>query len=100
MPDQPQKSWTPDWAIHPGKLLHDWMAEKDVRDVELATTTGLPPFVVAQIRRCQVHITPDIAALLAIGTYITAETWLRLQSMYNDHQQRKELGATGPDASS
>lgn len=85
----PPNRWTPEWAVHPGEILADWMAERHVGLTRLAAAMGVSTEDVTRILTGESDLTPEIAAKLAVETHIVEETWMNLQTMFDDYRRRK-----------
>lgn len=92
--------YRPETPPHPGEILKEELDEQQVSQADLARRTGLSTKHVNQIVQGVVALSPDIAVRLERATGISAETWNRLEAIWQTHQsavddQRKLAGEVG-----
>lgn len=78
--------------IHPGEILADELAERDLTAAELARIIRVPPNRVTQIMNGKRNLTADTA--LRLGKYFGtgAEFWMNLQKQYDLKLALREIG--------
>lgn len=83
----------PNWAIHPGSMLSLILAQRGMRQVELAQRTGLSAKHINQIVKETIGISPDVSILLerALGT--PASFWNNLDTYYQADESRRRAEA-------
>ena len=69
--------------IHPGIFLKEILDELEINHAMLAAAIGVSQESVTAIVNCQRPITADLALLIGKALYMTAETWMNLQKMYD-----------------
>lgn len=78
---------------HPGlTVLHDYMEPQGLSITEAARRLGISRQRLSSIVNCKAKITPEIAVRLEIVFGEGAETWCRMQAIYDVDQARKAGG--------
>ena len=67
-------------TVHPGAILKDELALKNLKQKDFATTIGMPASVLNDIVNEKRSVTPDIAVLLESALGKPASFWLQLQA--------------------
>lgn len=68
--------------IHPGVFLEEILDDLEISHAKLAATIGVPTDSVTAIVNRQSPITGDMAVRIGKAFYMTPETWLNLQKLY------------------
>lgn len=80
---KPEEPLEPDWPLHPGVILAAVLAERGIRQTELAERTGLSPKHVNQIVRQAIGVSGDVAVLLQrVLGQPSARFWTRADADY------------------
>lgn len=79
------------YAIHPGRILKEYLNDNDITQKKLAEMTGLHKTIVNEIINGKRSITPYIASLLENVFTMKSVFWLNLQSLFNDYQLRQKV---------
>ncbi len=77
-------------AFPPGEYLRDELEERGWTVTELAEIIGQPVLVVSEILDAKKPITADTASSLSEALGTSAELWLNLQTMYQQHRRRSD----------
>ena len=85
-----KKTFSPDWAVHPGEILAEHMEARGLSQAELARQAGLSRKLVCDIVHGRNPITARTAIRLERVFDIKAEMWLHMQNLWDLHQARKE----------
>lgn len=83
------RSWTPDWAVPPGELLHEALQDRDMSQSDLARRMGRPTKTINEIINGKAAITPDTAIQLELTLGISASFWTNLEAAYRAHLARE-----------
>jgi addiction module HigA family antidote len=77
------KDFTPNWTVHPGKVLAKRLQSHGISQAELARRAGLTRKLVSQIINSKAPVSPNTA--LALGKVFEMEpiAWLCLQARYD-----------------
>lgn len=75
--------YRPDRALHPGKVLQEELAARDMTQREFAKRMHRPPQVINQIIRGKKAITPETALAIEKVLGIDAQFWVNLQRIYD-----------------
>ena len=82
--------------MHPGRFLETrFLGPLGVSQEALARTLAISRRRVNELVRGKRGLTPDTALRLALRFGLAAEFWLGLQTAWDLHQARLELGRTG-----
>jgi HTH-type transcriptional regulator/antitoxin HigA len=84
-----REKFSPDWAVHPGEVLAEHMQARGLTQARLARQAGLSRKLVCDIVHGRNAITARTALRLERVLDLDAETWLRLQNMWDLHQARR-----------
>lgn len=80
-----------DWTVHPGEVLREALAERDMSQSYLAFATGYTQKHINQIVKGHVRITAEAALRLEAELDISARFWMHLQADHDlDVAQRTE----------
>ncbi len=83
-------TFAPDYAVHPGETLSEWLEEDGMSQVELATRIGMSGKALNQILHGIAPVTPVTALRLESATGIPAKTWNSLQALFAEDSTRLE----------
>lgn len=72
----------PGSSMHPGKLLSDELAAREIKQVDLAKQLGIAKNVMSEIIHGKRNITPELAVRLEGALDIKAEFWMKYQVAY------------------
>ncbi len=86
-------TFTPDYAVHPGETLAEWLHAEGMSQVDLATRIDMSSKALNQMLRGIAPITSDTALRLETVTRIPAHTWNSLQALYSEDTSRLERDA-------
>jgi len=78
-----ENTFTPHAAIHPGLNLKRELAEKDLKQNELAAEIGVMPSLLNEVIKGKRPITPDLSVLLGAALDCSSNKYNDLQSKYN-----------------
>ncbi len=81
------------WPVHPGEILQEHMQARGLALTDLARRTGLNEEEIVEVMRGQCPVTARMALWLERIFDLSAETWLRLQNLWDLHQVRQEEAA-------
>lgn len=70
-------------AIHPGEIIKDELAARDMKQKELASLMCMPTSVLNDIIKGRRAVTPEVSVLLQEILGIEASYWLSLQNQYD-----------------
>lgn len=82
--------WTPDWAVPPGEVLAEALAERRMTQAELARRMGRPLKTISEIATGKAAITPQTAIQLERTLGISAHFWNSLEVRFRDALARSE----------
>ncbi|HAZ31676.1 MAG TPA: addiction module antidote protein, HigA family [Dehalococcoidia bacterium] len=85
--------FSPDYAIHPGKILEETLASRNIQKGELAERCGLSAKTVSQIIGSRAPLTPETAIQLERVLGIAARVWSNLDANYRLFQARRAAQA-------
>jgi HTH-type transcriptional regulator/antitoxin HigA len=92
------KIWQPDWAVPPGEILSEALAERGMTQAELARRTNRPLKTINQIIKGKASITAETALQLEKVLGVAARFWLNLESGYGEalarERERNQLPRT------
>ena len=78
----------PDWCIHPGTTIAEFMKESSLDHPAMLLRTGITGEQLEGLLSGQLEIDPALASALSRGTGASAQFWLNL-----DHHFRTDLDA-------
>lgn len=81
-------SWAPDWAIHPGEHLAEYIESRGWTQAEFARLADLTPKLVSTILHGTNPVTADTAIKLERVLGMKARVWTELQSQWDLYQAR------------
>ncbi|MGC1164866.1 MAG: HigA family addiction module antitoxin [Solirubrobacterales bacterium] len=84
------KRWR-DWAVSPGEVLAEALAERGMSQSELARRTARPVKTINEIVQGKAAITPDTAIQLELSLGISAEVWNNLETSFRAHQAEQRV---------
>lgn len=85
--------FSPDYAIHPGEILEETLAARNMQKSELAERCRLSTKTVSQIIGGKAPITPETAIQLERVLGISAKVWSNLDTNYRLFQARRAAQA-------
>jgi len=74
----------PNWTIHPGEILAEYLDAVGISQIELAQRTGLHAKTINEIINGKAPISSETAAVLAPVLHRPADFWLNLERTYQD----------------
>ena len=84
------EGWSPDWAIHPGEHLAEYIELKGWSQAEFARLTGLTPKLVSTIINGTNPVSAETALKLEHVLGMKAHIWTKLQADWNLYEARKK----------
>jgi addiction module HigA family antidote len=97
MASDPVDRWQPDWAVFPGEILLEALAERGMTQAELARRTNRPIKTINEIVKGRAAITPETAIQLELVLGIPSRFWNNLQRDYWEAvargDEKERLGA-------
>ena len=84
----------PNYAVHPGETLSEWIEEERMSQVELTTRINVSEKALSQILNGPAPLTPDTALSLEAVTKIPARTWNALQALFAEDSTRLNRNST------
>jgi addiction module HigA family antidote len=82
-----------DWAIPPGEILQEALAERSMSQSELARRMDRPVKTINEIVNAKTAVTPETALQLELALGIPARVWTRLESAYREQRAREQAEA-------
>ncbi|MBF0132456.1 MAG: HigA family addiction module antidote protein [Magnetococcales bacterium] len=76
--------YVPDYAVHPGEMLKEYLDSLGMKQTELSKRTGLTLKHINEIIHGKAAITPDTALKLARTVGHSASFWNNLQRLYEE----------------
>lgn len=76
--------FNPDWTVHPGATLADWMEEQGKTVADVALACSLTPVEVRGILSGTAHVSTVKACKLQQGTGVDAQFWLRYERRFRE----------------
>jgi HTH-type transcriptional regulator/antitoxin HigA len=89
MANELRSPWTPDWAVPPGEILVEALAERGMTQAELARRMARPLKTISEIANGKAAITPKTALQLERTIGLSASFWNGLESRYRESIARK-----------
>lgn len=83
-----QRPLAPDYAVHPGETILEWLEEARMTQAELARRIGMSAKALNQMVRGHVPVTHDTSLRLESVTAIPARVWNNLQSVFDEDAAR------------
>ena len=80
--------FAPNYAVHAGTMLEEWLAEQGISQADLSRRTGLSAKTVNQIIRGHAPVTQETALKLESVTSIPAKTWNAMEAIYQEDLAR------------
>lgn len=81
----------PDYSIHPGVVLSRMLANRGMRQSELAERTGITAKHINQIVKNSVGVTPDVAVLLDRALDTPARFWAHIGADWEAHVSEQKV---------
>jgi HTH-type transcriptional regulator / antitoxin HigA len=91
-----KQQFQPDYAIHPGATISDWLEETGSSLVDLAEKSGLDMETLKGLLAWRVEVTEHIALKLAECIGSSAQFWLNHQRNFSANCKR--LGVSNEEA--
>jgi addiction module HigA family antidote len=89
MTTERQQSWKPEWAVAPGEVLTEALADRGMTQAELARRTARPLKTISEIATGKAAITHETAIQLERALGISASLWVGLESRYREALARE-----------
>ncbi|RYE15114.1 MAG: addiction module antidote protein, HigA family, partial [Sphingobacteriaceae bacterium] len=86
------KTLTPHQAIHPGLLIKDELAARDIKQTDLAADTNIQPTQLSEILKGKRPLSTEHALLIAAVLDTSPEVWTEMQAKYDLHKAQIESG--------
>lgn len=83
-----ENRFVPDYAVHPGEILEEYLDSLGMNQTELAGRTGLAGKTINEIIRGKAPVTSRTALILERTVGRTAQFWSNLQQLYDETQAR------------
>lgn len=77
------RSAEPNYAVHPGRMLDEWLDENQMSQGQIAQRLGRSVKNVNQIVNGVADVSPDLALALETVTGVPARLWINMQSQYD-----------------
>lgn len=91
--------WIADWAVSPGEILIETLAERRMSQAELARRMARPVKTISEIANGKAAITPETALQLERAIGISASFWNGAETRYREalarHRAREEFKQYG-----
>ncbi len=88
------KAFQPDYAVHPGEVLGEWLIEQGMTQNELAIRIGMSSKALNQMIKGHVPVTPETSLRLENTTGIPARIWNSFQVKYDETVARLNRDAS------
>lgn len=95
-PAPPAGDWTPDWAVHPGEHLEEYLEVRGWSQAEFARLADMTPKLVSTIIRGENPVTAETALKLERVLGLRASIWTGLQADWDLHLARQREQAAPP----
>lgn len=82
-------TFAPDYAVHPGEILGEFLEARGMKKSELAERTQLAPKTISQIINGRASLTPETAVHLERVLGVSATVWSNLDGLYRLHMAKK-----------
>ena len=93
------KEWAPDLAVHPGIILEEYLAARDLSQADFARIAGFTPKLVSEIITGKNPISPETAIVLERVLGMKAYIWTGIQAEWDLHVARKKVTESASDHS-
>ncbi|RWF44695.1 MAG: addiction module antidote protein, HigA family [Mesorhizobium sp.] len=93
-----RESWTPDWAVHPGEHLAEYIESRGWSQAEFGRLADLSPKLVSTIVNGTNPVTAETALKLERVLGMRASIWTGLQADWDLYQARQAKGAEETNA--
>jgi HTH-type transcriptional regulator/antitoxin HigA len=87
------EAFQPDYAVHPGETIAEWLEEQSMTQAEFAVRIGMSAKALNQMVRGHAPVTPETSLRLEAVTGIPARTWNALQALYAEDLARIQRDA-------
>jgi HTH-type transcriptional regulator/antitoxin HigA len=84
-----QTTWEPDWAVHPGEHLAEYIEERGYTQAEFARLAGLTAKLVSTIVNGTNPVSPETAIKLERVLGLKAHIWTGLQAQWDLFEARR-----------
>jgi HTH-type transcriptional regulator/antitoxin HigA len=95
-----RNGWNPDWAVHPGEHLAEYLEARGWSQAEFARLADLTPKLVSEIINGKNPITPETAIKLERVLGLKDYIWLGLQRDWDLYQARQKAMKMAPEQES
>jgi len=76
-------------AFHPGVYITEEMEARGWKIERLSAESGIPLLVICEIAGCRMRVIQSVAHGLAKAFGVDAQTWMNMQTMYDEHTNKK-----------
>lgn len=93
------EDWSPEWAVHPGDQLAEYLEARGLTQAAFARLAGMTPKLVSTIIKGSNPVTAATALKLERVLGLKAIVWLNLQAQYDLFQariQERQFGELSP----
>jgi addiction module HigA family antidote len=73
----------PDWAVHPGELVEEFMEQDGISKQDFSEKTGWSMEFIEDLLSCNITITVIIAEKLSKAIGMKTKFWLKAQEVYD-----------------
>jgi HTH-type transcriptional regulator / antitoxin HigA len=87
---QEAEGFTPDWCVHPGDVLDEYIDVRGLSQAELARRADVSPKLISEILSGANRITPSTALALDRVLGLEARAWMNLQSEWDLFEARRK----------
>src|SRR4051794_5687800 len=74
----------PNYAVHPGSMLDEWLEENGVSQVQMATRLGRSTKNINQVVNGVADVSAELALSLETVTGVPARLWINMQANYDE----------------
>jgi HTH-type transcriptional regulator/antitoxin HigA len=96
MTTEERNGWSPDWAVHPGEHLEEYLEVRGWTQAEFARLADLTPKLVSDIINAKNPVTPETAIKLERVLGLKDYIWLGLQRDWDLHVARQRAMRVDP----
>ena len=89
--------YEPDFAVHPGETLHEYIEYSPMGYLEFAEKLGISLEELNNILAGKASITKDFAERLANITDVSYQFWINLQKRYDEFQAKQQAKQNNED---
>ncbi|MEL6977228.1 MAG: HigA family addiction module antitoxin [Pseudomonadota bacterium] len=84
------RGWSPEWAVHPGEHLEEYLELLELSQAEAARRVGISTKVMSTIIRGKNPVSADTALKLEKVFGLAAHVWLNIQAQWDLYEQREK----------